>query len=55
MITAAQNPDGSIAVVVLNMNEEAKSITLKLGEKSTNLQLSAQAIQTIIIQKEDKA
>lgn len=55
MITAAQNPDGTIAVVVLNMNEEPKNINLKLGEKSANLQVSAQAIQTIILQKEDKA
>ncbi len=54
MITAAQNPDGSIAVVILNMNKEPRSINLNLGENSANLQINDQAIQTIIIQKEDK-
>ncbi|RLD62257.1 MAG: glycosyl hydrolase family 30 [Bacteroidetes bacterium] len=49
MITAAQNPDGSIAVVVLNMNPEQKNIKFSLNESSVDVQISAQAIQTIII------
>ncbi|WP_421918630.1 glycoside hydrolase family 30 protein [Marinifilum sp.] len=49
MLTAAQNPDGSIAVVVLNMQIEAKTIKLALGEKETSVKIDAQAIQTIII------
>ncbi len=49
MITAAQNPDGSIAVVILNMNEESKNLTLSLGNKAIDFSISAQALQTIIV------
>jgi glucosylceramidase len=49
MMTAAQNPDGSIAVVVLNMNKEAKQLKLELEGKETTFKIDAQAIQTIII------
>ena len=49
MVTAAQNPDQSIAVVVLNMNAEAKSIKLSLGDRSVEIPISAQAIQTIVV------
>lgn len=49
MVTAAQNPDGSIAVVILNQGLVDKSIKLFLGEKSKNISISAQAIQTIHI------
>ncbi len=51
MITAAQNPDSSIAVVVLNTNDEAKSINLSLGESSRSVSIKGQALQTIIITK----
>ncbi|NNK40793.1 MAG: glycoside hydrolase family 30 protein, partial [Winogradskyella sp.] len=37
MVTAALNTDGSIVVVILNQGNEAKSIALNLGEKSTQL------------------
>jgi len=49
MITAAQNPDGSIAIVILNMQGESKNISLSLNDKSVDIQISAQAIQTVII------
>jgi glucosylceramidase len=49
MVTAAKNPDGSIAVVILNQSESAKDIKLSLGEKSAPVTISAQAIQTIVI------
>lgn len=49
MITAAKNPDGSIAVVLLNMDKAAKSYNLHLDEKYASLNISAQSIQTIII------
>ena len=49
MMTAAQNPDGSIAVVLLNMTSDAKNITLSLGERSAPVQISAKAIQTIVV------
>ena len=49
MVTAAQNPDASIAVVVFNAEDEAKSITLSLAEKAVSIPITAQAIQTIMI------
>ncbi len=49
MMTAAQNPDGSVALVILNMDLEAKNIKLSLGDRSVEIQISAQAIQTIVI------
>ena len=49
MVTAAQNPDGSIIAVVLNQDSEAKSFTLILGKKSTKISISANALQTIVI------
>ncbi|WP_461637657.1 glycoside hydrolase family 30 protein [Labilibaculum euxinus] len=49
MMTAAQNPDGSIAVVILNMKEEAKNMKISLGDRSVNIQINAQALQTIIV------
>ncbi|MFY0602566.1 MAG: glycoside hydrolase family 30 protein [Flavobacteriaceae bacterium] len=49
MVTAAINPDGSIAVVVFNEGKEEKSFALKLGEDFKNISISSQAIQTITI------
>ncbi|MEM9679631.1 MAG: glycoside hydrolase family 30 protein [Bacteroidota bacterium] len=49
MVTAAKNPDGSIAVVVFNETMEAKEFTLTLGEVSKAVSISPQAIQTIMI------
>ena len=49
MITAALNPDGSIAVVMLNMNPESKNINLSIADRSVEVQISAQAIQTIVV------
>jgi glucosylceramidase len=49
MVTAAENPDGSIAVVILNMGSESKTINLSLDEKDVVFQISEKAIQTIII------
>jgi len=49
MVTAAKNPDGTIAVVVLNMNSTSKNIKLSIEERSIDVQISAQALQTIIV------
>jgi glucosylceramidase len=49
MITAAQNPDGSIAVVVLNQEEKIKNFSLSLNGLSKEISISPQAIQTILI------
>ena len=49
MTTAAKNPDGSIAVVVFNPTETAKSLSLQLGEMNKEISISQKAIQSIII------
>ncbi len=49
MVTAAKNPDGSIAVVVFNEGNTAKSFALNLGDSTVNIKISEQAIQTIIV------
>lgn len=49
MVTAAKNPDGSIAVVLLNMQSDAKNITLNLQNKSVSVKIAAQALQTLVI------
>ena len=51
LITAAQNPDGTIAAVIFNQDKIPKSFSLSLGEKSKEISISAQAIQTIVISK----
>lgn len=48
-VTAAKNPDGSIAVVILNQEPEPRSFSLVLGENTTDLQINGQALQTIVI------
>lgn len=49
LATAAINPDGSIVVVLLNESIESKKITLSLEEKTANISIDAQAIQTILV------
>ncbi|ARV06624.1 glycosyl hydrolase family 30 [Polaribacter sp. SA4-10] len=48
-VTAAQNIDGSIAVIVFNEGKTKKSFKLLLGEKETLVNINAQAIQTIMV------
>jgi len=49
MMTAARNPDGSIAVIIFNPGAEAKGIRLALREKPVEFTISGKAIQTILI------
>lgn len=48
-VTAAQNPDGSIALVIFNPTETQKPIALSLGDQFNSVNISKQAIQTILI------
>jgi glucosylceramidase len=48
-VTAAENTDGSIAVVVFNEGTTQKNFKLSLGENESTITISAQAIQTILI------
>ncbi len=49
MATAAQNPDGTISVVLFNETETPKSISLSINEKTKAISIDAKAIQTIVI------
>jgi len=49
LATAAKNPDGSIAVVILNQGLESKDVALTLNEQQTSITISPQAIQTVVI------
>lgn len=49
MVTAVKNPDSSIAVFLFNPTENAKGIDLNLNGESTQIAISAKAIQTVII------
>ena len=48
-VTAAQNLDGSIAVVVFNEGETLKSFELSLGETSKLITIQPQALQTVLL------
>ncbi|MDP5092318.1 MAG: glycosyl hydrolase family 30, partial [Polaribacter sp.] len=52
MVTAAENPDGTIAIVVFNETMQPKNIQLVLHEKNVTIKLSAQSIQSIILPKQ---
>ncbi|MEN8703452.1 MAG: glycoside hydrolase family 30 protein [Polaribacter sp.] len=49
MITAAENIDGSITVVVFNEKENLKKINLTLNNKSVTIDIKGQSLQTIVI------
>jgi len=49
MITAARNPDGSVAVVVFNPEDKEKGIRLGMGGKTFTFSISAKALSTVLI------
>lgn len=49
MCTAAQNPDGTIAVVLFNPGEAEREISLNLNGQNYGTKISAKAIQTMIL------
>ncbi|GAB5565435.1 MAG: glycoside hydrolase family 30 protein [Winogradskyella sp.] len=53
-VTAAENPDGSIAVVVFNEGKEDKRFYLGLGDEKTAIAINGQTLQTIIIPNQTK-
>ena len=48
-VTAAQNPDGTIAVILFNEGETDKSFNLVLNEKTIAININSQTLQTIMI------
>lgn len=51
MVTAAINPDKSIAVVLFNPTNTARNIELQLLNQKASFSISSNAIQTIVIKK----
>ena len=49
LVTAVQNPDESIAVVVLNQSEEPRGMQLQLNDENRSIAIEGKAIQTIVI------
>jgi glucosylceramidase len=49
MVTAVQNPDGSLAAIIFNPTEEAKGINLTLHGKTIDFAISPKALQTVVI------
>lgn len=51
MVTAAENPNGSIAVVVFNPGEKEKALKVSLKKQTVHVNIGSKAIQTIVIKK----
>jgi glucosylceramidase len=49
MVTAAKNPDGTIAFVIFNEGMEDKNYELRFRESVVSINLGAQSLQTVII------
>ena len=47
-ITAFENPDGKVAVIVMNETDEEKNFTLKEGQQAVNVTSPAHSIKTLI-------
>jgi glucosylceramidase len=53
MLTAAQNPDGSVVAILFNQGDEKKFFSLRLGELSRQISIEGKAIQTIVIKEQN--
>lgn len=53
MVTAAQNPDGTIALIIFNPSTQANNISVALGRKDVSIAIAAQALQTVIIPEQN--
>lgn len=54
LVTAAQNPDGTIAVVILNQDENPTQVKINLFGKTTTFAINGKAIQTILIPQQQQ-
>ncbi|CAN5736727.1 glycoside hydrolase family 30 protein [soil metagenome] len=52
-VTAAQNPDGTVAVIVFNPTEQKKDFKISFKKDSFNISISPKAIQTIILNQKN--
>lgn len=55
LITAAKNPDGSVAVVVFNPSDDKKNLEIYLGNQKVPVQISSKAIQTVHLTYQKKS
>jgi glucosylceramidase len=55
MVTAAENLDGSVAVVVFNEGEQARSFDLEIAGEKAAISIEAQALQTLCITPKSEA
>lgn len=49
MLTAAQNPDGSIVLVILNTGENPQQLEVSVPNRQIAFSISGQAIQTVVL------
>lgn len=49
MVTAAENPDGTIAVIIFNENEVEQNVNLEINSKKIAIKMNPESIQSIII------
>jgi glucosylceramidase len=49
MVTAVQNPDESIVVIIFNPGEKRKGVKLSMKQKSSEFTISGKAVQTVVI------
>jgi len=54
LVTAVHNPDGSIAVLVLNQSEESKQLQLQINHKSASVAIDGRALQTIVVPSDNE-
>jgi glucosylceramidase len=54
MITAVQNPDASIVVIVFNPLETEKAFNISANDQAINTIIPAKAIQTLVFKKQTK-
>jgi glucosylceramidase len=50
MVTAVENPDESLAAVILNQGTESREFVLKVGNKQQKMTIPGEALQTVILQ-----
>ena len=49
LVTAVENSDGSIAVAVLNEQNDPLAFNLKIGSQSQIIEIEGRALQTIVV------
>ena len=50
-VTAVQNPDNSIALVIFNPTEQSHSIEINISNEKSTISIPAKALQTVVINK----